>query len=89
MSSLVFLTTSATARMSVIFKVGFVGDSSQTTFVFGLMAAAIVFYNIIIFIQFINRKLNDFKSFNKINSFFQRLNIDLFHPVERHTSLEQ
>lgn len=42
MSDLIALITVATARISVILSVGFVGDSSQTTFVFGLIAAAIV-----------------------------------------------
>jgi hypothetical protein len=42
MSLLIARITVATAWISVIFSVGLVGDSSQTTFVFGLMAAAIV-----------------------------------------------
>jgi hypothetical protein len=39
MSLLIARTTSATALISVIFSVGLVGDSSQTTFVLGLIAA--------------------------------------------------
>jgi hypothetical protein len=42
MSLLIARITVATAWISVILSVGLVGDSSQTTFVFGLMAAAIV-----------------------------------------------